>query len=155
MSSLPESIEMPRGCLFPDHVLNRDVSQRYLAKLIKEGSYSIGGFHCLPRKDRVTWDSNYTVYIYYIPHMDSWKGGACNGFEFSRLLSYQKAHGWGRCNVYKSSGGKIGDSGRGCSAWGGHGSSWLWLAQTSSYQLLRMTSEQCSLACRVTSDSEL
>ena len=41
------------------------------------------------------------------------------------------------------------------STWGGCGSSWLWLAQTSSYQLLRMTSEQCSAACHVTSDLEL
>ena len=36
----------------------------------------------------------------------------------------------------------------------GHGSSWLSLAQTSSHQLLRMTSEQCSVACYITSDSE-
>ena len=38
------------------------------------------------------------------------------------------------------------------SAWGGHGSSWLKLAQTGSYQLLCMTSEQCNMACHVTSD---
>ena len=41
------------------------------------------------------------------------------------------------------------------SMWGGCGSSWLWLAQTGSSQLLRMTSEQCSAACHITSDLEL
>ena len=66
MSSLPESAEMPKGCLFPDLIPNRDVSQRYLAKLIREGSYSLGGFHCLPKKDRNTWGSNFTVHVYYI-----------------------------------------------------------------------------------------
>ena len=40
------------------------------------------------------------------------------------------------------------------SVWGGCGSSWLLLAQTSSYQLLHMTSEQYSAACHITSDSE-
>ena len=39
------------------------------------------------------------------------------------------------------------------STWGGHSSSWLSLAQTGSYQLLHMTSEQCSMVCCVTSDS--
>ena len=68
----------------------------------------------------------------------------CNGFEFRDYFRIGKTRGWGWCIVYKSSVGKIGDSSGGCSAWGGHGSSWLWLAQTSSYQLLRMTSEQCS-----------
>ena len=68
MSSLLESAEMTRGCLFPDLIPNRDVSQRYLAKLTQEGSFSIGGFHCLCRKDRVTWGSNYTVHVHYI-HM--------------------------------------------------------------------------------------
>ena len=69
MSSLPQSAEMPKGCLFPDLIPNRDVSQRYLAKLAKltrEGSYSIGGFHCLPPKDRITWGNTYTVHVYYI-----------------------------------------------------------------------------------------
>ena len=67
MSSLPESVEMPKGCLFPDLIPNRDVSQRYLIKLTREGSYSIGGFHCLPKKDRNTWGSyNYTVHVHYI-----------------------------------------------------------------------------------------
>ena len=73
----------------------------------------------------------------------------------SNYFRIGKTRGWGRCIVYKSSGGKRGDSSRGHSAWGGHGSSWLWLAQTSSYQLLCMTSEQCSVACHVTSDLEL
>ena len=41
------------------------------------------------------------------------------------------------------------------SASGKHSSGWLQLAQTGSYQLLSMTSEQCSMACHVTSDSEL
>ena len=66
MSSLPRSAEMPKGCLFPDLTLNKDVSQRYLAQLTREGSYSIGGFHCLCPKDRVTWDNQYIVHIYYI-----------------------------------------------------------------------------------------
>ena len=66
MSSLPESAEMPQGCLFPDLIPNRDVSHRYLIKLTTEGSYSIGGFHCLPKKDRNTWGSNYTVHVHYI-----------------------------------------------------------------------------------------
>ena len=55
--------------------------------------------------------------------------------------------------------GKLGNPSGGCGVLpfhvGGHGSNWLCLAQTSSYQLLHMTSEQCSVACRVTSDSEL
>ena len=66
MNSLPENAEMPKGCLFPDLILNRDVSQRYLAKLTREGSYSIGGFHCLPKKDRNTWGSEYIVHVHYI-----------------------------------------------------------------------------------------
>ena len=53
---------MLKGCLFPDS----DVSQRYLAKLTREGSYSIGGFYCLPKKDRNTWGSKYTVHVHYI-----------------------------------------------------------------------------------------
>ena len=66
MSSLPVSAEMRKGCLFPDFIPNRDVSQRYLTKLTREGFSSLGGFHCLPRKDRVTWGSYYIVYVYYI-----------------------------------------------------------------------------------------
>ena len=58
--------EMPRGCLFPDLISNRDVSQRYLAKLTREGSYSLGGFHCLSHKDRSIWGYDHTVHIYYI-----------------------------------------------------------------------------------------
>ena len=57
---------MPKGCLFPDLIPNRDVSQRYLAKLTREGSYSTGGFHCLSLKDRSTWGNVQTVHIYYI-----------------------------------------------------------------------------------------
>ena len=57
---------MPKGCLFPDLILNKDVSQRYHAQLTREGSYSIGGFRCLCPKDRVTWDNQYNVHIYYI-----------------------------------------------------------------------------------------
>ena len=37
-----------------------------MGKLTREASYSIGGFHCLPKKDRNTWDSNYTVHVHYI-----------------------------------------------------------------------------------------
>ena len=55
MSSLPERAEMPKGCMFPDLIPNRDVRQRFLIKLTREGSYSLGGFHCLPKKDRNTW----------------------------------------------------------------------------------------------------
>ena len=66
MSSLPQSAEMPKGCLFPDLIPNRDVSQRYLAQLTREGSYRIGGFHCLLPEDRITWGNTYTVHIYYI-----------------------------------------------------------------------------------------
>ena len=35
------------------------------------------------------------------------------------------------------------------------GLSWLWRAQTSSYELLHMTREQFSVACSITSDLEL
>ena len=56
------SAEMPKGCLFPDLIPNRDVSQRYLAQLTREGSYKIGGFHCPLPKDRFTWGNQYTVY---------------------------------------------------------------------------------------------
>ena len=66
MSNLPQKAEMPKGCLFPDLIPNRDVSQRYLAKLTREGSYSTGGFHCLSLKDRSTWGNVQTVHIYYI-----------------------------------------------------------------------------------------
>ena len=54
VSSLPQSAEMPKGCLFPDLIPNRDVSQRYLAQLTREGSYKIGGFHYFLPKDRIT-----------------------------------------------------------------------------------------------------
>ena len=64
MRSLP-SAEMPKGCLFPDLIPNRDVSQRFLIKLIREGS-NLGGFYCLPKKDRITWGNDYNVYIYFI-----------------------------------------------------------------------------------------
>ena len=57
---------MPKDCLLPDLIPNRDVSQRYLAILTREGSYSSGGFHCLPLKDRATWGNAQTVHIYYI-----------------------------------------------------------------------------------------
>ena len=66
VSSLPENAEMPKGCLFPDLIPNGDVSQRYLAKLTREGSYSIGGFHCLTKKDRNTWGNSYIVHVHYI-----------------------------------------------------------------------------------------
>ena len=66
VSSLPERAEMPRGCLFPVLIPTRDVSQRFLIKLTREGSYSLGGFHCLSHKDRNTWGTNYTVHIYFI-----------------------------------------------------------------------------------------
>ena len=59
---------MPKGCMLPDLIPNRDVSQRYLAKLTREGSYCSGGFHCLSLKDRSTWGFNQTVHVYYI-HM--------------------------------------------------------------------------------------
>ena len=74
----------------------------------------------------------------------------CNRFKFRDYFHIGKTRGWGWCIVYKSSGRKIGDSGGGCSTWGAHGSSWLWLAPTSSYQLLHMTSE-FSVAWLVTS----
>ena len=66
MSSLPERAEMSRGCLFPDSIPNRDVKHRLLIKLTREGSYMMGGFHCLLPKDRITWDNQYIVHIYYI-----------------------------------------------------------------------------------------
>ena len=66
VSSLPERAEMSRGCLFPDSIPNRDVKHRLLIKLTREGSYKIGGFHCLLPKDRITWDNQYIVHIYYI-----------------------------------------------------------------------------------------
>ena len=59
---------MAKGGLFPDLIPNRDVSQRYLAKLTREGSYSMGGFHCLPKKNRNTLGNNCTVHVHYI-HM--------------------------------------------------------------------------------------
>ena len=66
VSSLPERAEMSRGCLFPDSIPNRDVKHRLLIKLTREGSYKIGGFHCLLPKDRITWDNQYIVHICYI-----------------------------------------------------------------------------------------
>ena len=66
VSNPPWWAEMPRGCLFPELIPNRDVSQRYLAKLTREGSYRLGGFHCLSHKDRSTWGYDKTVHIYYI-----------------------------------------------------------------------------------------
>ena len=66
VSSLPERAEMSRGCLFPDSIPNRDVKHRLLIKLTREGSYKLGGFHCLLPKDRITWDNQYIVHIYYI-----------------------------------------------------------------------------------------
>ena len=66
VSSLPERAEMSKGCLFPDSIPNRDVKHRLLIKLTREGSYKIGGFHCLLPKDRITWDNQYIVHIYYI-----------------------------------------------------------------------------------------
>ena len=66
VSSLPHSAEMPKGCLFPDLIPNRDVSQRYLDQLTKEGSYKLGGFHCLLPKDRITWGDHHIVHVYYI-----------------------------------------------------------------------------------------
>ena len=66
MSSLPQSAEMPKGCLFPDPIPNRDVSQRYLAQLTREGYYEIGGFHCLLPKDRINWGDHYIVHVHYI-----------------------------------------------------------------------------------------
>ena len=66
VSSLPKRVEMPKGCLFPVLIPTRDVSQRYLIKLTREGSYSLGGFHCLSHKDRNTWGTNYIVHIYFI-----------------------------------------------------------------------------------------
>ena len=66
MSSLPQSAEMPKGCLFPDSIPNKDICQRYLTQLTREGSYKLGGFHCLCPKDRITWDNQYIVHIYYI-----------------------------------------------------------------------------------------
>ena len=63
--SRPPSAEIPKGCLFPDLIPNRDVSQKFLTRLIREGS-SKGGFHCLTHKDRITWDKNYIVHVYYI-----------------------------------------------------------------------------------------
>ena len=57
---------MPKGCLFPDFIPNRDICQRYLTQLTREGSNKLGGFHCLLPKDRITWDNQYIVHIYYI-----------------------------------------------------------------------------------------
>ena len=57
---------MSKGCLFPDSIPNRDVKHRLLVKLMREGSYKIGGFHCLLPKDRITWDNQYIVHICYI-----------------------------------------------------------------------------------------
>ena len=69
--------------------------------------------------------------------MFSQKEGVCNGFEFQDYFCTRKTRGSGQCIVYKSSGGKIGDSG------GGHGvlpfrvgRMWLKLAVTSSNQFL-------------------
>ena len=57
---------MPKGCLFPDLIPNRDICKRYLTQLTREKSYKIGGFHCLHPKDRITWGNQYIVHIYYI-----------------------------------------------------------------------------------------
>ena len=61
--SSPPSAEMPKGCLFPDLIPNRDV--RFLTRLTREGSPQ-GGFHHLAHKDRVTLGDNYIVHVYYI-----------------------------------------------------------------------------------------
>ena len=58
--------EMSKGCLFPDSIPNRDIKHRIKIKLTGEGSYKIGGFHCLLPKDRITWDNQYIVHIYNI-----------------------------------------------------------------------------------------
>ena len=54
------------SCLFPELIPNGDVKHRYKVKLTGEGSYMIGGFHCLLPKDRITWGNQYIVHIYYI-----------------------------------------------------------------------------------------
>ena len=59
---------MPRGCLFPDLIPNRDVKHRYKVKLTGEGSYTLGGFQCQSNKDRNTWGKYHIVHVYYI-HM--------------------------------------------------------------------------------------
>ena len=41
------------------------INQKFLIKLTREGSKK-GSIHCLPKKDRVTWGSNYIVDIYFI-----------------------------------------------------------------------------------------
>ena len=57
------------------------------------------------------------------------------GSRFTFVL--WKAHGWGRCIVYKSSGGKIGDSGGGCGVLLFRvGRMWFRLAVTSSNRFL-------------------
>ena len=57
---------MSKGCLFPELIPNRDVKHRFKVRLTGEGSYEIVGFHCLLPKDRITWDNQYIVHIYYI-----------------------------------------------------------------------------------------
>ena len=66
MGSLPQSAEMPKGCLFLDLIPNRDISQRYLAQLTRVGSYKIRGLHCPLPKNRITWGDNYIVHVCYI-----------------------------------------------------------------------------------------
>ena len=66
VSSLLGRAEMSKGYLFPELIPNRDVQHRFKVKLTGEGSYKIGGFHCLLPKDRITWDIQYIVHIYYI-----------------------------------------------------------------------------------------
>ena len=63
--SSSSSAEMSKGCLFPDAIPNRDVSQSFLIRLTREGS-NLGGFHFLPKKGRITWGIDHNVYIYFI-----------------------------------------------------------------------------------------
>ena len=84
MSNLPQSAEMPKVCLYHNLIPNRDVSQRYLAHLTREGSYNTGSFHCLLPKDRVTWGNTYTVHIYYI-HMQTVVKEVNKGFRCVHL----------------------------------------------------------------------
>ena len=100
MSSLPQSAEMPKGCLFPDLIPNRDVIQRYLAQLTREGSYKLGGFHCLLPKDRITWGDHYIVHVYYI-HVrtvvkEPWikELGVCTSKELLLSFLSSKAQDW-------------------------------------------------------------
>ena len=83
-------------------------------------------------------------------------GGVCNGFEITFVSEKHVVENDVLFTNHLSGKWEILAELECCRfTWGGHGLGWLWLAQSGSCWLLHMTSEQCSVACHVTSDLEL